>query len=434
MAQTLDRIDAINPAINAIVALRDRDALLHEAERAPTGPLQGLPMAIKDLAETKGIATSYGSPAFRDHVPAADSPMVARLRRAGAVIIGKTTTPEFGWKGVTDSALTGITRNPWDPTRTPGGSSGGAAVAAAAGFGALHVGSDGGGSIRMPCGFTGVFGIKPTFGRVPHYPQSPMGTVTHVGPMTRTVADSALMLSVLARPDDRDWFAVPWDGRDYRIGLEDGIAGLRIAYSPDLGYAKVEPEVAALVDAAVARLVDLGAVVERADPPFADPHEMFKVHWFGRFHQVVSRMSPEKQALVDPGLRETAALGARYGTADFIDAEMTREAMGRGMAEFHRRYDLLVTPQLPLPAFEAGLEFPPGKGYTRWIDWSPFTLPFNFTQQPAATVPCGLTAAGLPVALQVVGPRFADALVLRAARACESIAPFPMPDLARTLG
>ncbi|HEY5636358.1 MAG TPA: amidase family protein, partial [Burkholderiales bacterium] len=241
----LERIAKLNPKLNCFNLVDEKGALAAARESearwrkgAPMGLLDGVPTSIKDIILTKGWPTLRGSKTVDPKGPwNDDAPAVARLREHGAVLLGKTTTPEFGWKGVTDSPLTGITRNPWDPTKTPGGSSGGSAAAVASGMGALTVGTDGGGSIRIPCAFTGLFGLKPSFGRVPAWPLSPFGTVAHLGPMTRTVADAALMLNVLALPDARDWHALPYDGRDYRVGLEDGVRGLRIAYSPALGYA-----------------------------------------------------------------------------------------------------------------------------------------------------------------------------------------------------
>ena len=250
----LARIKKLNPAFNAFNLVSDKaldEARASEARwlaGAPQGLLDGVPVSIKDIILTRGWPTLRGSKTVDPAGPwNDDAPATARLREHGAVILGKTTTPEFGWKGVTDSPLTGITRNPWNKDKTPGGSSGGAAAAVASGMGPLAVGTDGGGSIRIPCSFTGLFGIKASFGRVPAWPLSPFGTVAHVGPMTRSVADAALMLNVIALPDARDWHALPYEPRDWRGGLEQGVADLRIAYSPDLGYAKVDAEVAALV-------------------------------------------------------------------------------------------------------------------------------------------------------------------------------------------
>ncbi len=430
----LERIERLNPVLNAFNLVSERaleDAKASEARwlaGQPRGLLDGVPVSIKDIILTKGWPTLRGSKTVDPKGPwQDDAPVTARLREHGAVLLGKTTTPEFGWKGVTDSPLTGITRNPWNPRKTPGGSSGGAAAALAAGMGALAVGTDGGGSIRIPCSFTGLFGLKPSFGRVPAWPLSPFGTVAHVGPITRSVADAALMLNVLSLPDARDWHALPYERRDWRSGLDEGIADLRIAYSPDLGYAKVDAEVADIVRKAVSVFTDLGARVEEKSPGFANPEAIFRAHWFSGAAMLLSAIAPEKRQLVDPGLREVAEEGAKITAAELHDAQMKRGALGMHMNLFHRDYDLLVTPTLAVAAFDVGLECPPGK--RRWIDWTPFTFPFNLTQQPAASIPCRLTRDGLPVGLHLVGPRYGDALLLRAARAFETARPIKLPAL-----
>ncbi len=432
----LQRIDKLNPVLNAfcfiapdaLAAAKESEARWMKGE--PRGALDGVPVSIKDLLLTSGWPTLRGSKTVDPKGPwNDDAPVVARLREADAVLLGKTTTPEFGWKGVTDNPLTGITRNPWNPAKTPGGSSGGAAAAIAAGMGPLTLGTDGGGSIRIPCAFTGVFGLKPSFGRVPAWPLSPFGTVAHVGPMTRSVHDAALMLNVLSQPDARDWFALPYDPRDYRLGLDDGVRGLRIAYSADLGGASVEPEVAALVEQAAMRFVELGALVEEVQPDFGGVEEVFRRHWFTGAAYLLKDFSPRQKALMDPGLVEVATEGSKIGMLELLEAVQKRGAYGVRMNQFHEKYDLLLTPTLPLAAFDAGREVADVMKEKRWTDWTPFSYPFNLTQQPAASIPCGLTADGLPVGLQIVGPRYQDALVLRAARAFESLQPIPMPDL-----
>ncbi len=435
----LARVEALNPVLNCF-CLIDADFALATARESearwmrgePRGLVDGVPTSIKDLLYTKGWPTLRGSKTIDPKGPwNDDAPAVARLREHGAVLFGKTTTPEFGWKGVTDNPLTGITRNPWNPAKTPGGSSGGSAAALASGMGPLTVGTDGGGSIRMPCAFTGLFGLKPTFGRVPAWPLSPFGTVAHVGPMSRTVADSALLMNVLSLPDARDWHQLPHDPRDYRIGLNDGVRGLRIAYSATLGYANVDPEIAAIVKKAALRFAELGAIVEEKDPGFENAGETFAKHWFPGAAYLFSTIPAEKHALIDPGLVDTARQGSAFSAMDILAAAQKRGALGVHMQLFHRQYDLLLTPTLPLAAFEAGQEVADLLKQKRWTDWSPFSYPFNLTQQPAATVPCGLTADGLPVGLHIVGPRYADALVLRAARAFESITPALSPDLSK---
>ena len=432
----LKRIHDHNPRLNAFNFIAPDALNLARASEArwakgePIGLLDGVPASIKDILLTRGWPTLRGSQTVNAKGPwIDDAPAVARLREAGAVLLGKTTTPEFGWKGVTDSPLTGVTRNPWNTDCTPGGSSGGGAAAVAAGMGPLTVGTDGGGSIRIPCGFTGLFGLKPSFGRVPAWPLSPFGTVAHLGPMTRTVDDAALMMNALTLPDARDWHALPHDPRDYRVGLEAGIKGLRIAYSPDLGYVKVDYEVAALVREAVQVLADLGAHVEEVGPGFENPAEIFRVHWYAGAAYVVAALPAEQRKLIDPGLLEVATEGAKLTLKQHMDAVQKRGALGVAMNAFHEQYDLLITPTLPIPAFEAGREVPAGSGMKRWTEWTPFSYPFNLTQQPAATVPCGFTSSGLPAGMQIVGPRYADALVLRAARAFEAARPFQMPDM-----
>ena len=435
----LERVAKLNPVLNCFNLVDEKAALA--AARAsetrwrngePRGLLDGVPTSIKDIILTKGWPTRRGSKTVDPKGPwNDDAPAVARLREHGAVLFGKTTTPEFGWKGVTDSPLTGITRNPWDPSKTPGGSSGGGAAAVAAGMGPLTVGTDGGGSIRIPCAFTGLFGIKPTFGRVPAWPLSPFGTVAHLGPMTRTVADAALMLNVLSLPDARDWHALPYDPRDYRVGLDDGVRGLRIAYSPDLGYAKVDREIAALVRKAAQAFEALGATVEETDPGFEDQLDCFTLHWFPGAAYVVRAIPEAKRRLMDPGLLEVARDGEKFSVREIQEAATRRGAFGVLMNEFHRKYDLLLTPALPLAAFEAGREVADVVKERRWTDWTPFSYPFNLTQQPAASIPCGLTKAGLPAGLQIVGAKYAEALVLRAARAYESVRPIALPDVSR---
>jgi aspartyl-tRNA(Asn)/glutamyl-tRNA(Gln) amidotransferase subunit A len=301
------------------------------------------------------------------------------------------------------------------------------ALAAASGMGMLNLGSDGAGSIRMPAGFCGVHGLKSTFGRIPAYPYGNLPGFSHSGPLVRTVADAALMLTVIAEPDPRDWLALPVDRRDWRIGLEDGVRGPRIAYSRNLGYAWVDDEIANLVDAAVSVFAELGAEVEAVGPGFANPREAFEVFYSANIMATVDAIAPGKRALMDPGYLRMAEEGRRHSAADLLRAWGARDALGRHMNEFHRHWDLLLTPQLPLAAFDVGIEYPEGRGMSSWFDWSPFTYPFNFTQQPAASVPCGLTKDGLPAALQIVGARYAEDVVLRASRAYESVCPFRMP-------
>jgi aspartyl-tRNA(Asn)/glutamyl-tRNA(Gln) amidotransferase subunit A len=434
----LARIDRLDPALNAF-CLVDRDGALTAARAAearwqrgaPLGLVDGVPTNVKDIVLTKGWPTLRGSMTIDPNQPwDEDSPAVARLREHGAVLLGKTTTPEFGWKAIGDSPRTGITRNPWNLGHTPGGSSAGAAAATAVGMGALAIGSDGAGSIRIPSAFTGLFGLKASFGRVPAYPPSAFGSVSHVGPMTRTVTDGALMLTVLAGADWRDSQALPPDGRDYRDGIEAGVKGLKIGFSPDLGYATVDPEIARAVADAVKLLAELGAEVETVAPPFPDPRAAELVIWCAPAAKVVGELSEAQRALLDPGLVRMAALGHRYSALDFVAADQARTALGVSMARFHQRYDLLATPTVSVPALPVGQDTLDPSPDALWIDWAPFTYPFNLTRQPAASVPCGLTKSGLPIGLQLVGALYDEPTVLRAARAFERARPFPLCPMA----
>lgn len=421
----LERIEAVEPQVNAFVRVDAEEALAQAEASArrwrtgePEGLLDGVPVTVKDLLLQRGGPTLRGSRTIRADGPwEEDAPSVARLRAHNAVFLGKTTTPEFGWKGVTDSPRHGVTRNPHDPSRTAGGSSGGSAVAVALGAGALSLGTDGGGSVRIPASFCGIFGMKPTYGRVPMYPSSPFGTLAHVGPMTRDAADAALMLDVISGDDWRDWSHLgPAQG--VRAGLAEGVKGLRIAYSPTLGgQVAVQPAVATAVRRAVTALAEAGAYIEEADPDFTDPVEAFHTLWFSGAARVVEHLATDQRELLDPGLREIVEAGARYSALDYLAAVDTRMALGRRMGRFHTSYDLLVTPTLPITAFEAGAEAPAGSPHHRWTGWTPFSYPFNLTQQPAATVPCGADGDGLPIGVQLVGARHADGLVLRAAEA-----------------
>ncbi|MFE5819242.1 amidase [Streptomyces sp. NPDC056479] len=423
---TLERAERIQPEVNAFVRLTADAALAQAADSAdrwrrgePAGLLDGVPVTVKDILLMRGAPTLRGSRAVSEKGDwDEDAPSVARLRAHGAVFLGKTTTPEYGWKGVTDSPLSGITRNPLDPTRTAGGSSGGAAAAVALGAGPLALGTDGGGSVRIPAAFCGIFALKPTYGRVPLYPASAFGTLAHVGPMTRDAADAALLLDVIGAPDSRDWSALPQAPGSFVTAMAGGVRGLRVAYSPSFGgQVAVRPAVASAVRRAVERLAGLGAYVEETDPDFTDPVDAFHTLWFTGAARVTQHLGPHQRELLDPGLREICATGARRSALEYLAAVDVRMALGRRMGRFHDTYDLLLTPTLPITAFEAGAEVPKGSGHRRWTGWTPFTYPFNLTQQPAATVPVGTDGDGLPIGLQIVAARHRDDLVLRAAHA-----------------
>jgi aspartyl-tRNA(Asn)/glutamyl-tRNA(Gln) amidotransferase subunit A len=427
----LARIAALDARVNCF-CLIDRPTTLAQAEAsadrwakgAPLSPLDGVPVAVKDLLLTRGWPTLRGSRTVDPGQPwTEDAPVVARLREAGAVLLGKVTTPDHGWKGVTDSPLTGITRNPWNLEKTPGGSSGGSSAALAARFAPLALGTDGGGSIRIPASFTGTFGLKPHFGRVPAWPLSPFGTVAHLGPMSRDVEGSAMLLDVMARPDARDWQALPPPERRFADGLRRGVRGKRIAFSPRMGFAgNVEPDVAVLVAAAARRFADLGAIVEEADPPGGDPADIFRALWWAGASYMFANASAEKKALLDPGLAAIADEGKAITTRDYVAATVARGAYASAMRQFMERYDLLLTPSLAVAAFDAGKLTPYDDGGS-WPRWTPFSYPFNLTQQPAASVPCGRTGQGLPVGLQIAGRWHDEWSVLQAAFAYEDADP-----------
>ena len=426
------RMERLEPKLNAFV-LRDPEGALKAARASearwqkgqPMGLIDGVASTIKDLFLTKGWPTLRGSTLTkRDQPWEEDAPPVARLKESGAVILGKTTMPEFGWKALGDCPLTGISRNPWNLERTPGGSSTGAASATAAGIGALALGTDGGGSIRIPCHFTGLPGLKPTFGRVPAYPASPFGMLAHTGPMARTAEDCALLLTVLTGADDRDPYALPRDGADYRAGLEDGIKGLRIAYSPRLGYAqRVDPEIAEAVARAARAMAELGAHVEEVDPGFADPREAWLTLWYSGAAKALAAATPEERKRLDPGLLVHVQRGEKISAVEFLAADVARADLSRHMQLFHRRYDLLLCPSVAVPALKVGTDLSDPSVEKEWIDWTPFSYPFNLTRQPAASIPCGLTRAGLPIGFQLVGRLYDDKTVLRAARAYEKAHP-----------
>lgn len=425
---TLDNIELLNPALNvfaffdadgAVAAARESEARWNRGE--PAGLIDGVPTTVKDLAFAKGWPRYSGSNTVPQS-PAPDTfdgPPVARLRESGAVLLGKTTQPEFAWKGMTDSPRFGITRNPWNLERTPGGSSGGAAAGVAAYMGPLAHGTDGSGSVRIPAAFCGLAGIKPTYGVIPQHPRAThMGDIVHTGPIARSVSDVALMMQVMSSADSRDWTSPPHTIRAFDE-LRPVIKGLRIAYSPTLGFARVDPAIAAIVRDAVNRLADAGALVEEVDPGFEDARDMIDMIYKAGAARTAYAMSEEDRARMDPKYLAFATSGLGISGTDYVAiAKMKRDALCAHMVEFHRTYDLLITPQLGVTAVPADEDRSP-PWYSHWFDWAPFCYPFNLTQQPAATVPCGVAPDGLPVALQIVGPKYADQLVLDASLAAE---------------
>ncbi|MGX7723398.1 amidase [Rhodococcus sp. 5G237] len=423
----LDRIAAHDREINSF-CLIDEEKALDQARRSEErwrtgyskGLLDGVPISIKDVFLTDGWPTLRGSQAVDENQDwNVDSPVAARLREDGMVLVGKTTTPEIAWKAVTDSALYGVTTNPVDTTKTAGGSSGGSAAAVAAGFGPCSVGTDGGGSIRIPASFCGVVGFKPTHGRIPIFPASPFGPLAHAGPITRTVEDAALLTDILALPDPRDPTALAPPLTTFRGGLNREVVGMDVAYSKTLGYVDVDPEVGEIVDRAVRVLDEAGLRVTAADPGFIDPLEAFENLWAAGAATMLKTFPEGTRDKVDPGLGRVWSHGEQLGAVDYLEARAVAAAVGITMGIFHQKYNVLITPTMPIPAFEAGHDVPPGSSLTSWPQWTPFTYPFNLTQQPAISIPVGTTSAGLPVGLQIVGPRHSDDLLLAVARFAE---------------
>jgi aspartyl-tRNA(Asn)/glutamyl-tRNA(Gln) amidotransferase subunit A len=430
----LARIERLNPTLNAyctITAAAAR-AAAKEAEAAvmrgdTLGSLHGIPVSIKDLLATKGVRTTHGSKIYEQFIPDEDAPVVERLKRAGAIILGKTNTPEFGHKAITDNLVFGPSRNPWSLEHTPGGSSGGAAAAVATGLGPLAVGTDAGGSIRIPSSCCAIFGLKPTLGLVAMAPSfGGLETLSHTGPMTRTVRDAALMLSSMVGADSRDLSSLPAAEIDYLAGLDRGIRGLRVAWSPDWGYAAVDEEVRQLAEAAAKCFADLGCQVEEAHPGFPDPAETYQVLTTASRAARVADRWPAERDRFDPSLAVQIEAGMRWSAVDFVRASNVRRTLNETFVRFFTQYDLLLTPTMAAPPppvkVEAHAEIG-GRQVTR-LGWLAFTFPLSLIGYPAASVPCGWTRAGLPVGLQITAPRLADALVLRAAAAFEALAPW----------
>ncbi|MCH9675539.1 MAG: amidase [Gammaproteobacteria bacterium] len=427
MEAVFSQLDQVEPTLNAF-QLVDRDAAMADAQAAARrwasdqarGPLDGVPISIKDIVAVQGWPTRSGSRATDASPNAEDCPPVARLREAGAVLFGKTTTPEFGWKGMTDSPLAGVTRNPWDPRRTPGGSSGGAAAAVAVGLGPLALGSDGGGSIRIPASFCGVVGFKPTFGRVASAPmRSPYSTVTSCGPIARSVADCAAMMNVLAKPDTRDWHALPADGCDYVSTLGAGVEGVRVGVSLSLGGIEPNQDIAMAVQTACASLDDVGCQVRELGAVIEPLRDAFEALWLLGFAFRVSQIPQADWSVLDPGLLALAKQGMALGLADHQASDLARMRLGEQFAVLHQDVDILITPTMPRTPPLASVDYA-SEDNDRWRDGAPYTLPFNLTGQPAISIPCGLDAAGMPVGLQIVGAKYQDALVLRVANALEA--------------
>jgi len=439
----LARIEALNPHLNAFVALRAEEAradarALGEriARGEDPGPLAGVPFGVKDLEDLAGLPTTYGSMPFRDNVAKDDSTQVARLKRAGAIALGKTNTPEFGATAFTKNLVFGTTRNPWNLERTPGGSSGGSSAAIAAGLVPLATASDGGGSIRIPAAYVGAFGLKPTFGRVPRGPFEWQGWIDTAvnGPLTRCVQDAALFLDAVVGRDGRDPDSLPHPGHRFQDGLDDLPKGLRIAYSPTLGYARVDRDVRREVEAGVALLGQLlGRPVDLLPDRLTDAGAAWAFLNAFESYAHLAPMIEEHRDQWGRGFLRGVEAGARFNAADIGRFQRTRIALLNEVASVFDRFDLLVTPTLPTTAFPAPGPMPAGadgEPFASPIHAVAFTYPFNLTGHPACTVRAGLGDDGLPVGLQVVAERGQEHLLLKVARAWERARPFePWPRL-----
>ncbi len=418
----LARAEQVQERFNAF-SLIDAEAALAMATEstarwrsgAPLSAIDGVPTTVKDIIWIKDRAIRYGSRTTSTQPCTQDAPSVKRLRAAGAVFIGITTTPEFGWKAITESPLTGITRNPWNPQMTPGGSSGGAVVAAATGAGVLHIGTDGGGSIRIPCSLTGVVGLKPTFGRVAAYPPSAFGTVAHIGPIARSAEDAAAMLNAMAGRDIDDWNQGVGElpPLEWTKGV---LTGARIGLWTTPPYGEVDSEVAAAVARAVGAIEALGAHVEPIELPSEDLGEIFRIHWYAGAANRFAAVPADLAHLCDPGFVAVAKTGSAISASTLVAAQARRAAFGAAMDKLLAKLDFIVSPATPIPAFAVGPEVPGDVILDRSVNAGSFAFPINLSQQPAVSTPCGLTAAGLPIGLQFVGARGADAKVLSAAR------------------
>ncbi|MBA4741114.1 MAG: amidase [Azoarcus sp.] len=431
--RALERMDETEPHLNAFAERAPEMALAaaHAAERAvmegaPLGLLHGLPISVKDLIAVADLPCAFGSRTQAGKVAAADAPASERVRSAGACILGKTTTSEFGCKAVGDSPLTGVTRNPWSLTRTPGGSSAGAAASVAAGVSALALGTDGGGSLRIPASMTNLFGLKANFGRVPVFPTSATPTLAHVGPLTRTVRDAALLLQAVAGYDARDPFSVAAPIPDFLAACELPVAGMRIAWSPTLGYAHPQPEVLAIAERAALTFEQMGCIVERVDHIMEDPGDLWMAEFYAGVGTRLRDVLVEQRGMLDPAVASVLDGALDQRLEDYYAKVFARYDFRERMRRFFMDYDLLLTPTLPVPAPLCGVEVPPETTDRNIVSWVYYTYPFNLTGQPAASIPCGMTAEGLPVGLQMVTRNLGEIDLLRAAAAFEEAQPWPV--------
>ena len=430
--RSLARMEEVEPKLNAFVTITEdvARAAARRAEKAvlngdPPGLLHGLPISVKDLIAMRDVRWTFGSRFAADNIAAMDAPAVERVRNEGAVIIGKTTTSEFGCKAVGDCPLNGVTRNPWDLSKTPGGSSAGAAASVAAGVTPFALGTDGGGSVRIPGSLAGLFTIKAQFARVPVFPDAAAPTLAHVGPMTRTVRDAALLLSAVAGFDRRDPFAVAEPVPDFLAACEQPVKGMKIAWSPTLGYADPVSEVVELCEQGVRILEELGCEVEIVDAVMeADPIDLWMAEFYASIGTRLRTMFGDRWDLLDPAVAEMLGGALDRTLEEYWTRVFERYRFREEMRRFMEGFDILVSPVLPVPAVDAGLDVPPGMPDANVISWVRYTYPFNLTGQPAASLPVGFTAEGHPVGLQLVAKTFRETDIFRVAAALEAARPW----------
>ena len=429
--RALDRMEETEPKLNAFATRTPELALAaaRKAEQAvmdgePLGLLHGLPVSVKDLIAVADVSCAFGSRTLKDNIARVDAPASERVKAAGGCIIGKTTTSEFGCKAIGDSPLTGITRNPWDLSKTPGGSSAGVAASVAAGVSALALGTDGGGSLRIPASMTNLFGMKAHFGRVPVFPVSATPTLAHVGPITRTVRDSALLLQVVAGYDQRDPFSVRGAVPDFLAACDKPVKGLRIAWSPTLGYAKPLPEVVEIAERAARAFEEMGCSLELVENVMDDPGDLWMAEFYAGVGTKLQNVLRDQPELIDNAVSDVLAGALDQTLEEYYAKVFARYDFREKMRQFFSKYDLLLTPTIPVPAPEVGVNVPPEVAGRNIVSWVYYTYPFNLTGQPAASAPAGMTKDGLPVGLQIVGPMHGECEIFRAAAALEEARPW----------
>ena len=431
----LQRIERLNPKLNAFLTITG-DQAMASAKAADekigsgqaAGPLLGIPISLKDLEATKGIRSTMGSLAYHDTVPEVDSVVAERVKLSGAVLLGKTNTPEFGLQGTTENRLGDPCRNPWNTERTAGGSSGGAGAAVAAAMCPIATGTDGGGSIRNPSSFNGIYGIKPTLGRVPRaggLGRPAPNLNSQSGPMARNVRDAAILLQILAGHDARDPGSLRDRVPDLLDQLDAGVRGLRLAWSANLGYAAIDPEVASIASEAARVFEELGCTVEEPEFVLDDPVPAFLTIFYTGNYTTYGRLLDECPEKLIDNARTCLEQGRQVTGADYARAIRSVDVMKCRIDDLMDTYDLLLTPTMAVPAFPVGQnpERIAGKDVVR-SGFSPMTRPFNLSGQPAASIPCGFSTDGLPIGLHIIGRRGDEAAVLRASAAFEQARPW----------